>query len=634
MFTRPTRLALACAGIFTSLASPTYAATEELNPVVVSAFRSEQQLSDVLSSISVITRKDIEKTQSKDLVSILQSEPGLEVLRTGAIGSATSIYLRGGNSNQTLILLDGIPFSGESASGSAAAVEMIPVSQIEKIEIFRGNASALYGSGAVGGVINIITKSGGGEPSLGASVTYGSRNTRSADVSYAGEVGQTKFIFSGSKYLTEGFNSINQASFSDVNSSRNGHRNDSFKLGLSNALSDSVTVGLNVLAANSWTSLDGTSSNRDNDYANRQLRSNSIFVKKNMSAQWLSQLTYSESTSKAQTDYNEYWGTIPLISNSNSEDIHQKISWRNNFDYSPVHKFIFGYENEHLIGKSTVSWAGSVDAHRDIDSFYLGHIGTFGDVTTQENIRLDEIRSGESKLTWLAGLGYSVNQAWKITGTKSTSFNSPTSGQLSDVSQGGNPLLKAEKGDSWEIGAQYRDQKNIFKLAYFDTKYTDLIVPGLTPVSPCPFNYCGTYLENASNVKNDGLEVSLRSIQNFGVIKASYTHQNPVNKSNGEMLLNRARNFGSLEYSTGIGLLEWGVKMFASGYRYTPDAYSGARTRTSGYSVYSTYLSYKVDKNLYLKGSIENILDKKYYQVYGFNTAPQTLFVTLQYQSY
>ena len=143
MFSKPTKVALACAGIFATISTAQAQIDSELNPVVISATRSAQNMSDVLSSVSVITKADIEKTQSQDIVNILNTQPGLEINRTGTVGSATSIYLRGGNSNQTLILLDGVPFSGESASGAISSIEMIPVSQIERIEILRGNASAV-----------------------------------------------------------------------------------------------------------------------------------------------------------------------------------------------------------------------------------------------------------------------------------------------------------------------------------------------------------------------------------------------------------------------------------------------------------------------------------------------------------
>lgn len=642
MFIKPTKVALACAGIFATISTAQAQIDSELNPVVISATRSAQNMSEVLSSVSVITKADIEKTQSQDIVNILNTQPGLEINRTGAVGSATSIYLRGGNSNQTLMLLDGVPFSGEAASGAISSIEMIPVSQIERIEILRGNASAIYGSGAVGGVINIVTKQGGGKPRPEASISYGSNNSRNAYLGYAGEVGNTKFSISGNTQLTDGFNSINPKSFQDVNQSPNGFRSQSYRLSVIQKLGAGLTFGISSLANDSWTSLDGTSSPIDADYSNRQLKANSAYVKYAVNDRWLSQLIYSESDNKGQTYYNQYtpydtnWnyvGTLrPSFSNSDSKDSHKKISWLNNYDINSNNKLLFGYDQQRLLGQSRVSWAGSVNTVRDISSMYAGHTGSYGALTTQVNLRYDDIQDGESKTTWLAGLGYALDRNWKITSTYSTAFNAPTGGQLADISQGGNVNLKPEKSKSFESGLQYQNINNLAKLVYFKVDYQDLITPGNVRVSPCPFSDCGRYLVNTSNASNDGLELSWRSSLPLGTLRLSYTRQNPQNDITGAMLLNRAKEFGAVEYSYPIGALEVGGKLVASGYRYTPDAYSGATTKTGSYSTYSAYMAYRYDKEWTVRFSAENLTDKEYYQIHGYNAAPQMFFLGLRYQ--
>jgi vitamin B12 transporter len=513
---------------------------------------------------------------------------------------------------------------------------MIPVSQIERIEILRGNASAVYGSGAVGGVINIVTKQGDGKPRPEAVISYGSNNSKNAYLGYSGEVGDTKFSISGNTQLTDGFNSINPKSFPDVNQSPNGFRSQSYRLSIIQKLGQGLTFGVSSLANDSWTSLDGTSSPIDADYTNRQLKTNSAYLKYAVNDRWLSQLTYSESDNKGQTYYNQFYlsGANYVASNSrsNSKDSHQKFSWVNHYEINPVNKLLFGYDQQRLLGQSSVSWAGSVNTARDISSIYTGHTGSYGSLTSQVNFRYDDIQDSESKTTWLAGLGYALNQQWKVTATYSTAFNAPTGGQLADVSQGGNVNLKPEKSKSLESGLQYQDATNLAKLVFFKVDYQDLIVPGSVNVSPCPFSYCGNYLVNTSSASNDGLELSWRSHLPLGTLRLSYTRQNPQNDSTGAMLLNRAKEFGAIEYSYPLGAVEVGGKMVASSYRYTPDAYSGATKKTGGYSTYSAYMAYRYDKELTFRFSAENLTDKEYYQIHGYNSAPQMFFLGLRYQ--
>jgi vitamin B12 transporter len=633
MFTRSTSIALACAGIFTTISAAQAQPNSEFNPVVVSASRSEQLLSESLLSVSVISKSDIEKTQSGDILNILNSQPGLEVSRTGSLGSATSVYLRGSNSSHALILIDGIPFSGESASGSASSVELIPVNQIEKIEIVRGNASALYGSGAMGGVINLITSKGSGTPKPSFAITYGSKDSKSVVAAYSGEVGDTSFSLSAANQITDGFNAINPASFANVNQAPNGHRNNSLRINLSQKLGGGDFIGVNHLVSDTWTSLDGTSSNKDDDISDRNLASSSFFYNKLINQNWSSKLSYSESKTKSQTYYRQWYLGSPSLSDSSGWDQHKKLSWLNLYELSKNSSMNFGIDTHKLAGYSHVSW-NSPDANykRNINSFFAGYNGIYNQISTQVNIRHDRIKGSDSESTYLVGLGYALNTAWKLTASKSTAFNAPTGGQLADASQGGNSSLKPETSDSYEAGLQYSNSKNIYKVVYFDSRYENLIVPGTTPITPCPFSNCGNALVNAQNASNKGVELSSKSILSFGVVKVSYTHQNPMNDTLGRMLQNRSKDFGAIEYSSSPAILEWGVKVAASSYRYTPDAYSGANTKTSGYAVYSGYVMHKLDKDWSLKGSVENLTDKNYYHVYGYNAAPQMFFLSLRYQ--
>jgi len=148
----------------------------EVNPVVVSASRIEQPLSQVLSSVSVITRADIDKSQAATLADLLQGEAGFEFGRNGGPGTTTSFFLRGQDSINTVVLIDGV----RAQVDQIGAIQMtdFPLHQIERVEILKGNVSALYGNGAIGGVINVITRENKGSPKAYGSASLGSYSTQ------------------------------------------------------------------------------------------------------------------------------------------------------------------------------------------------------------------------------------------------------------------------------------------------------------------------------------------------------------------------------------------------------------------------------------------------------------------------
>eukprot|EP01034_Spumella_vulgaris_P022233 gene22233-28348_t len=158
------------------------AQTIEINPVVISATRVEQKLSNVIPSATVITRAEIERAQAPTLVDLLQGQPGIEIGRNGGPGTYSSIFMRGQNSNNVAVYIDGVRVQTDSI-GALRLVDM-PPNQIEKVEILRGNMGAVYGDSAVGGVINIFTRAGAGSFGPTASVSYGSRNTSDVGLGY------------------------------------------------------------------------------------------------------------------------------------------------------------------------------------------------------------------------------------------------------------------------------------------------------------------------------------------------------------------------------------------------------------------------------------------------------------------
>ena len=164
----------------------TFADTPDMEEIVVTATRMPQAIDKTIADTTVLTEKDIKNSGAADVATLLRAVPGIEIAQTGGLGSQASIYMRGTNSNQVLVLLDGVRI--DSATLGATAIEHIMLDNIERIEIVRGNVSSLYGSEAIGGVIQLFTKKGHGDPSFNASAGVGNEGTRHMSAGFSGDV--------------------------------------------------------------------------------------------------------------------------------------------------------------------------------------------------------------------------------------------------------------------------------------------------------------------------------------------------------------------------------------------------------------------------------------------------------------
>ncbi|NCS66152.1 MAG: TonB-dependent receptor, partial [Betaproteobacteria bacterium] len=199
----------------------------QLDDIVVTAARTPQPLRTALGDVTVVTAEQIRQAGQTTLADVLQTQPGVEISSNGGPGTTASVYLRGANAGHTLVLVDGMRLG--SATTGATALENIPIDQIERIEILRGPASHLYGSDAIGGVIQIFTKSGQGAPRANFSAGLGSFNTRNLSGGYGGEIGHTRFSLQAGQTESDGISAYANGNPGYVNQNRDkdGYRNTS-----------------------------------------------------------------------------------------------------------------------------------------------------------------------------------------------------------------------------------------------------------------------------------------------------------------------------------------------------------------------------------------------------------------------
>lgn len=595
------------------------AQTIEVNPVVITGARIEQPLSQALTSVSVITRQEIEKSQSSTLADMLQGEAGFEFGRNGGPGTTTSFFLRGQESINAVVMIDGVRSQVDSL-GSLQVLD-VPLSQIERIELLRGNASALYGDAAIGGVINITTRNGKGAPAPYGSVSYGSHNSLDASGGYGGKSGDYRFNVQAGIKKTDGFSAINTQQQPTANPDQDGYRGEVLSARVEKTLSPDSTLGVRWQGARSTADTDNEWANSPLDTQQFKKRNNllGIFWRQAVTSDWVIQLDMSTSS----LTYEDIENGQRLSSYGLFDGRQNLLRWFNTWQAGADTAVSFGADLSRDNFK--VDRGNAYEMQRDANGIFAGLTQKFGALTAQVNIRHDDVkvenkepntpsssnRSGAD--TGLLGLRYAITPAWSVTGTLSNGFRAPTASEVSK-----NLQLKPETHKSSEIGASYAVDSLLARFVYFDTRTSDAIV--YKPLEGWDYTY-----ESVGRVSNKGLEATLRSQWRGYTIKASAVTQDPLNEVSQKPLSRRAKNYGSLDISRSYSTYEVGTRLYASGARHD------SLHTLAGYSLLSFYASRKIDENWTVRVRLENAFNKQYQLAYGYNTPGRGVFATLQY---
>lgn len=583
-----------------------------LNEVVVTATRNEQLLGSALPHTSVISRQDIERSQASDLVTLLQREAGLQRTQNGGMGSVSSVFVRGAPSLQTLVLIDGVPQNKQDASG-AVSLEHLMLDNIERVEIVRGNVSAIYGSGAIGGVIQIFTRTGSREPSANVSVEVGPRATRKISGSVSTSVGSTAISAGVARVSTDGFSSIDTAQLTSANPDADAYSNTSSNLALVHKLSSAHSFGLRFTQSEADTDYDNASGvPTDIQTLNTRLSQTTLFTD-NTWGNWRSRLSISEQSDKSTAhDDGTYGSNDGFITRATV------LNWVNAVSLDDSWLATVGLELQRQRVDTSSDVYATYSEERDTTAAFAGLEGKLGRGSIQFNLRHDRV-GDLSQSTGFLGYGYPVTDQVKVTASTSSAFNAPPLGYLF-APFFGNPLLKPERARSQELGVQYEQGRQLLRATYFSTRVQDQL------------NYDNsTYkFENIGRTKNSGLELSYSGHLGASDVRASLTVQDPVNELTNQRLSRRAETLFSIGISHPLGPWRLGADLQYSGDRpdayYDAATYSTVNTTLDAYSVLDLSLSYKVSPAVLLKARLDNATDEKYQTVYGYNQQPRSLY--------
>jgi len=601
---RQTSLTLAVGIVFSSFAYAEPLPEVVGETIVVTPTRTAQTVDDSLASVSVITRSDIERLQARSLADVLQGMVGVTVANTGGDGKGTSIFLRGANSDHVLVLIDGVKVG--SATTGTAAFQDFPLHLIERIEMVRGPVSSLYGSEAIGGVIQVFTRKGGGVLTPSASMSVGSYNTRGATASIAGGGEQGWFNAGVAHTRTDGFNACKGlpgvACFTNE-PDNDGYRNTAFTLRGGYRFAPGSELDLHVLRAQGDNEFDGKFQNQSESVqqvigAGVTHRFNDV---------WRVKLSAGQGRDESDNFKNGvYSSTFNTRRNS--------ASMQNDFSLGRDHLLTLGLDRQEDHVSSNTAYAVT---RRDTTGAFAEYQGQWDKHRVQLALRGDDNSQFGRHTTGNVAWGYPVRADLDMRLAYGTAFKAPTFNQLYYPNYG-NANLRPETSRNIELGLGGRLPAGRWSATLFDNRISDLIA-GFPPA-------------NINRAEIQGVELAANSRFGEWDVAVNLTLQDPENASGtnqGKVLPRRAQESLRIDLDRRLGAWRLGGTLRGEGERF--DNESNTR-RMAGYALLDLRAEYRLATAWSLGARLENLFDVDYETAFGYNQPGRGAYLTLRFQ--
>ncbi|WP_180089812.1 TonB-dependent receptor domain-containing protein [Acinetobacter sp. YH12219] len=578
----------------------------------------EQDSQKTLAAVTVISREEIERKQFNSLQDLLRTVPGVTYSNTGGLGKVTSVSIRGTGNRHALVLVDGQKVG--SATLGETAFEHFPIDQIERVEVLRGPRSSLYGSEAIGGVIQIFTRKGtqnGIKPF--ASFTYGSHETYQGNVGLNIRQNDTWATLNVAGTKTQGIDATNIAEPYDLD--KDGYENKSASLRMGHKFNDQFDIDASVLVVDGENEYD----NRD-DWGSPYIDANNVHSKIEQNVYsigatykpfdvWTTGLKLGRSEDKLDSrDAN------PSVINTQRDS----LSWLNTLNFNKQNTLMLGfdYQNDEVSG--TKAYAVK---ERDNKAYFAQYLGSFGSFDVQGAVRQDDNEQFGNHTTGSATLGYRFNDTVQSYVSYGTAFKAPT---FNDLYWPGseNPTLVPEESENYEIGFKGVISNVQWELNGFYNEIENMIA-----WAP---NATGNYVpSNIDNAKIKGAELSFTQQLNDFVWNVNYAYQEPENETAGlhgkQLFLKPKQIFNA---SADYTMDKWtvGASVHAEDKRYT----NATNTAELGsFATVDTRVTYQATPEFSVQAKLANIFDKEYSTNYSnstlFNQDGRTAWVTLRY---
>lgn len=603
---------------------------EDVPEIVVTATRLPIPVDEVSGTILIITSDDIEEKQARTVADALDGLPGVDIVNQGGPGKTSSVLLRGGHTRFTLVLIDGVEVNDPSNPERTFDFAHLSTDNIERIEILFGPQSTLYGSDAIGGVIQIFTKKGSARPKVETSAEAGSYNTRRAQAAVRGSAGRTTYALSASTVRTDG---ISAAAESDGNTEKDGYKNRTLSgyLGLETRTGISVNLTARSVKASSDLDYYGGPGGDDPNFTED---AEQLIISGQAGAfltdDWEANLKLSRSTHD-RDDLNEPDMVRPYTMKLKYKGTTTKAELVNNIYAGSRSVITVGLDTEEETGESTYysdefgAYASTLEEESaTIDGIFLQekYTAASGLSLTLGARRDDHSRFG-GETTWRAGFSAPLTEKVRIRAVYGTGFRAPSIDQLFNPEYG-NADLEAETSGGWDAGLEWTLSRSfVASLSWHLTEYDNLIAWFDADGDPSTWDD-GSY-ENISKAETEGVDLSISArISSVSLgLTGSFLR---TEDDEGKQLLRRPE----IRWGTKLGFAPTGKITLNLDAGYVGERKDWGDVTLDDYTLVNLAGTYDISDTFQLQGRIENLTDEEYEQADGYGTPGRSAYLGIK----
>ena len=601
---------------FSGWAQDSNSSTDNSDNMVVTANRFPQPISTVLAPTTIVTRDQIDRWQSKSLTDVMRRLPGVDIAQNGGLGQQSSMFIRGTNSSHVLILIDGIRLNQAGISGSSD-LSQIPISLVQKIEYIRGPSSAVYGSDAIGGVVNIITT----RNKLGSTITagIGSNGYQSYDASTQQKLGDdTVGTFAGNYTYTHGYDVVaNGNTGAQSQQDRDGFMSRTLYGSILHNFNESISGFIRGYGFDNRTAYDGYytpgSPLLDTQQLYNQTWDTGLRYKEGIYAtQLIGSYTHSK-TYNFDPRYGQYDPSATL------DDVQQyNVQWGNTLQawHGTVSGGLDWQKQTTTPGTNYLS-----EGYEQRDTgVYATTQQLFGPVTLEGAVRSDDNSQFGQHTTWQSSAAYEFIDGYRFIASYGTAFKAPNLGQVYSQYYG-NTNLKPEESKQWEGAFEGLTGPVTWRVGGYKNEITNLI-----DSDPATYRYY-----NIGEAKIKGVEATASFDTGPFSHQLSYDYVDARNAQTNAILLRRAKQQVKYELDWQVEQIDWAVTYHYLGERYDTDYNTYQTVKLGGVSLWDLAASYPVTSHLTVRARIANLFDKDYETAYGYATPGREYFLSGSY---